>query len=292
MEDFLKWNPPHQKEIISDGILLPQSGLILHGKFKTFKSIIAMHTGFCLATGTDWFGHKTVPTDTLIIQIEVAEQAQLRRCRKYYHHAALDSPVSKLWIKSDRFLKIDTSWGMSELDKYIAKTGAKVIILDPLYKIMSGDTNDGKDVMRLFDNLDILIDKHKCSFIVIHHERKSYEGEHKGAEQMTGSLFISNWPDGIVGITPTTHEDAEPAGLKLTFEGMRNAERFIPPVKIIISRDNLIPKVVHDVLDPFAQAKPTTINTELIDGEYKPLLPVIDDMEEIEQWLRQSELDL
>jgi RecA-family ATPase len=271
MKEFLSWNPPKVREIISNGILLPQSRLVIHGKFKSWKSMLAMHTAFCISTGTPWFDFNVAQEEVLVIQVEVAEIAYHKRCKKYELYNCSGSDTSHLWVASEQFQKFDASWGMSELDRDIAKCGAKVIVIDPLYKIMSGDLNDGKDVMRLFDNLDILIDKHKCSIILVHHERKSsIDGRIGGSEEMTGSQYISNWADTVIGISRQSADWDDPVKLRLDFNAMRNAESFPAPLKIKISREDLVFKKDMEVLIPDELKQ--IIETALVEGEYTPLV--------------------
>lgn len=252
MSEFLAWRPPKLREIISNGILHPQGRLVIHGSFKTWKSMLAMHTGFCISTGTPWFGFTTEKEEVLIVQVEVSEISYHQRCIKYnFHNFPKDADTSHLWVASENFMKFDKPYGMADLDRDIAKCGAKVIIIDPLYKVISGDLNNGKEVMALLDNFDLLIDKYKCSFIIIHHERKMHLDKESGftssggAEEMTGSQYISNWADTVIGISRLSEDEANPVKLKVRFNAMRHAEKFPSPMFLTVNRDDLI--FTHDI---------------------------------------------
>jgi hypothetical protein len=232
------------------------SGIVTH------NSMLAMHTAFCIATGKPWFGFDVAKTAVMLVQIEISERAMHKRAVKYATNH--QDNHSGLWIANEHFIKFDSSYGDNELHKDIQKYGIKVVIIDPLYKVMAGDTNKGADVMKLLDNFDNIIDKHHCSIIIVHHEHKMKYGDdgkvvYQGAEAMTGSQFIANWADSIVGINKISDDWANPVDLVLNFTALRNAENWPAPMGISIDRNNLrwstsgilekLPDYIREALD-------------------------------------------
>lgn len=251
IKDFLAWKPPKVEEIIEGGILIPESRLIIHGKFKSWKSMIAMHTGFCISNGLDWLGLKTISKPVLIVQIEVAKIPFHTRVVKYTTHNISDP--DNMWIVNQYNLKLDSAYGLSDLDKAIGNTKAEVVIIDPLYKIVSGDLNDTRDVTKLLDNLDFMREKHHCSFIIIHHERKSQgvgdELVERGAEEMTGSQSVANWCDAAVSVHVKS-DTYELTRLRMEFTALRNSPDFMPPMDIEVRRSDLKFIKKSDVIVP------------------------------------------
>lgn len=268
LKDFLSWHPPVVQEIISNGILLPESKLVLHGKYKSWKSMLAMDMALCIAKGRPWFNHATSKVPVFSLQIEVAKAAYQNRLLKYTKHN--DCLSSNLFVATEHYIKIDSSFGMNDLDKAIKLCSPKVVIIDPLYKVISGDLNDSRDVVKFEDNIDILIDKYHCAFIIVHHEHKmrfDSDGNRvrQGAEAMTGSQMIANWADSVIGVEVTTSDYENPVELTITFTALRNAEYFPKPINILINRDDLTFRINN---------KPPKITPELqklIDGALNPV---------------------
>jgi hypothetical protein len=277
MSEFLLWNPPKLREIISNGILHPEEVLVLHGSFKSWKSMLAMHTAFCISQGVPWFGYNTEKSSVLIVQVEISEIMYHKRCIKYAHFNFPTADTSNIFIASEVNMKFDKAMGMSELDRDLEHYKPQVVILDPLYKMVSGDLNNGRDMMGFIDNIDILKYKYHCSFIIVHHEHKmqyTKDGStiKQGAEAMTGSQYFANTVDSSIGISRMSDDWAEPVLLKMEFDALRNAEKFPSPINLTISRDDLVFREKSQTLTLLPISN--IINTKLVDsGTFESIPP-------------------
>lgn len=251
LDELMAWQPPEQKFIIDSGILHPETRLLIFGPAKrAWKSNLALHTAFCLAEGSEWFGFQTTPCLPFIVQTELPKALYKKRVQTYISHRR---PLShRVIFKTIHRLKLDTPWGADVLEKDIALAQARfpnnhiVLILDPLYKLMAGHITDDYDVKKFQDNIDELKDKYKISIILIHHTRltrldaRGYETD-LGAEEMFGSSMFNNWCDTACKISPRTKYDD--GKVKLTFELVRHAESILPSLDIQWSRLTLQPTV-------------------------------------------------
>ena len=229
--------------------------MFIHGKYGTWKSMIGMDLATCISSGTPWFGYTTTKHPVFMVQIEMPKAVDHKRTSKYY---ASHIPPYSLWIAHDVQSKLDQAYGMAEMDKAISEVMKitvvpPVVIIDPLYKAMSGDINDSHDVSKLMGNLDFLKLKHKVTYVIIHHERKTLvtdkEVVTRGAEEMTGSLYISNWCDTAIHIETTSPDDAPTQDLELSFTKHRNAEDYLPPASVRVRRSDLTFNLIHKTLD-------------------------------------------
>jgi hypothetical protein len=156
-----------------------------------------------------------------------------------------------MFMATQHYIKFDTPYGMADLDRAIGETGAGVVVIDPLYKVITGDMNAGYEVGKLLDNLDILKAKHKCSYIIIHHERKFQITDagivNEGAEEISGSQSIANWCDTAIGLK-VKKDSPSIVELELRFTALRNAEEFLRPVHIKVDRSTLTFERVHETL--------------------------------------------
>ena len=238
--DFLAWKPPHITQIIGNGLLIPQGKMIIFGPYKSWKSMTAIDLAFKLSTGNPWLGFKTTLSTVLVIQLEIPKAEYQKRVNKYCFGNQL-SPLNNLFLVSIRNLKLDKGWGIALLEQWIAETKANIVIVDPIFKVSSGRLTDEYDVRQLEDRLDDVIERHKVSFVLIHHEGKDWviDGERydRGADASFGSVFFGAWVDSHIEL----RAEAEGSNkVVMRFPLLRLAEDEIKPIRIEINRSNLV----------------------------------------------------
>lgn len=240
LQDFLAWKPPYIKQLIGSGILIPQGKIILFGPYKSWKSMTSIDLAFKLATGKPWLGFQTTLSTVLIIQLEIPKAAYQERVLKYALGNKL-SPLNNLFLMTIRSLKLDKGWGLALLDQWIAEIKPQVIIVDPIFKVISGRLTDEYDVRQFTDRMDEVIDKHKVSLILIHHEGKDWivEGERydRGADAAFGSAVFGWWCDSSIELR-TESEGSNV--VDISFPLLRLAEDDIKSFKVEINRSNLV----------------------------------------------------
>jgi hypothetical protein len=110
------------------------------------------------------------------------------------------------------------------LEEEITATGAELVIVDPIFKVLSGEMSQD-ELSPLFDRLDELIGRTKCAMLLIHHQRKGVVGAKvSGSDEMMGSVLFQAWPDTVLGVRRNGEY------LTIKFEMVRNAEGDIPDV--------------------------------------------------------------
>lgn len=102
-------------------------------------------------------------------------------------------------------VKLDTPEGYYELEAEIVETRPQLVIIDPVYKCLTGDMLNAQAMTPVFDSLDRLIAKHGVSIVLIHHSRKGVANPKErhldgDAEDMMGSILFSAWPDTVMRV--------------------------------------------------------------------------------------------
>ena len=240
LQDFLAWKPPHIRQLIGNGILIPQGKIIIFGPYKSWKSMTSIDLAFKLATGKPWLEFPTVLSTVLVIQLEIPKAAYQERVRKYAFGNKL-SPLTNLYFMTIRSLKLDKGWGLALLDQWIDEIKPQVIIIDPIFKVISGRLTDEYDVRQFTDRMDEVIDKHKVSIVLIHHEGKDWivEGERydRGADAAFGSAVFGWWCDSSIEL----RTEVEGGNVvDISFPLLRLAEDDIKSFKVKIDRSNLV----------------------------------------------------
>lgn len=251
IEQLEAWKPPHQEWVI-EHVLPTQGKMLLFGPPKSWKSMLAMHTAYSVGMGWPWFGYKTSKLRTLVAQFEISQAMYRKRVLKYKLHET-EYPGENFKVVTEHYIKFDTGYGYKQLDDIIAKEAVQLVIIDPLYKVFSGHITDPKDAQKFIDNMDLLIAKHDCSMIVIHHKRKPQVIQDgvvdRGAEEAIGSSYFGNWIDAAVSTKLLADKEGY-VEVGIRFDLIRHAEMELLPLKIKIPRATLHPTVMAYDLDP------------------------------------------
>lgn len=255
LDELLEWKPPYQQEVISEGILLPETAMILFGGAKAWKSMLSLYTAYCISGGKKWFGFYTSKSVTFRYQVELPKAVEQKRVDKFIRGVGCNgSKPTNMYFKTAPRAKIDTGFGKQSLEKDIAVVQARcpnqhlVLILDPAYLLITGHVSDDYDVRKLLDNLDELKAKYHISIILIHHSHKTRVDSagniiDLGSEEIMGSSYFNNWADTMVRVSmlnPHTGSNK----VKLSFELSRHSQSVLPSFTIEWSRTNLQPHII------------------------------------------------
>jgi RecA-family ATPase len=247
IEEFLKWNPTMPRELIGNGVLYEGMKLILYGRYKTFKSMLAYWMLWRMRDGLDVLG---MPVDkqgvsSLYIQAEIAEPLMWKRATsmsKSQPQVAANNNRQLLHIWNEMNLKLDTDEGLRLLDKWIAAfQPLDVVCIDPLYKFIQMDITSPAAVQYFQDRIDRMIAKYNTAFIIVAHPRKPPREGNDGVgnvDDLLGSSTWANWADTVFKVTRPANYPQDCFLLKS--EGVsRHSEEVLPDITYTVDRKTL-----------------------------------------------------
>jgi len=238
LSELLAWEPPPIIPIIAGGLLLPQTKMFLYGRYKSWKSMIAIHTAFCIAGGKPWFGFRTTATTTLMLQVEIPKVQYRNRVHKYAQGNNI-TKLDNLHFLTESYIKLDKGFGCSSLEQEIVRLKPGVVIVDPLFEVVSGRLTDEFDMRQFTDRMNMLMNKHHFALIIIHHDRKPqiFEGQsvNLGSQDMFGTVYFLGWCDTAIKIEPQ-QTDAE---VRMVPDVVRHAEDELKPFMVAVDRKTL-----------------------------------------------------
>jgi hypothetical protein len=264
LNEHLKWIPPERDDdIISGGILVPNTSWVIFGDPKVWKTNAAIHLAFKLAQGKDWFGYKTRKVLPFYVQIEIPKARFQRRIKKYRLNEDV-LPGTNMLFRTVDDLPLDTTYGEDNLSKILSNVRQHysneeiVLILDNLLNMMVGDVSKQQDLGRVLKAINTIKHKHNITVILLHHSRQpvyTVTGDlidAKGHESL-GSSWLGGWCD-----TEMRMRLLDPHGLKsrvrCEFTFSRHAEDYLPSFEIAWSRQTLHPRVTN--IDPIPFEEP------------------------------------
>ena len=242
LDEFLLWQAPNLPQIISSRLLIHGGTMVIYGAFGVGKSLLANQLAFTIAKGEKFFSLDTSPSTVLYVQTEMPKSEFQHRVKKFVKHAGIPKGI---YLSTEYYLKLDKEEYLSQLAlvlEGITKRDGKsidVLILDPLYSLLTGSISDSQDMEKFTDGMKRLGAANGHATIVVTHTRKSLlsaKGERIdfGAEEILGSIILPAWADSIVGMMDLGMDTVE-----LRFDKHRHSPSRISPVKVKLDRDRL-----------------------------------------------------
>lgn len=246
IEELSKWQPPQHKEIIHSGILPAKGKLVLAGEESVFKTMLSICAGFRIARGELLFGFRTSKVRVGMIQSELTKYMFRERIMQHIDGNAAEA-TADIRFATELDIKLNKPVGIGQLAAATKKYSIELLIIDPLYKVLSGDVSSWLDMNKLLDNLDALCWQFGCTIWLVHHRRKHLirDGEivDYGSDELIGSSALKDWADTIVRVERLTGDD-----IQLLFPKVRNAKDIIQPVHLRFNRKDISFSVVKEAL--------------------------------------------
>ncbi|MCL2136830.1 MAG: AAA family ATPase [Coriobacteriia bacterium] len=186
-------------DVLIEGVLAKGEKLLLAGPSKAGKSFALLQLCVAFAEGLDWLGLSCQQTDVLYVNLELKAESRKRRMQDIYRALGIEP------INARRIHSMDLRGKLVDLDRLTAKlvrqavsTDCKVVIIDPIYKVLHGDENSSEDVSRFCVALDYLVDRLGVSVIYCHHYSKGASAYASSMNRASGSSVFSRDADALV----------------------------------------------------------------------------------------------
>ncbi len=261
LHEFLNYKFVYPKSVIGSGVLFELERMFMYGKYKSFKSMLALSLGMSVICGEHWLGFNTEPAPVLYLQSEVSAvllQERVDKMHKSWAERGLniaDAPECPgcnkrhypLVFWTEPYLKLDTDLGQAKLEGTLATIKPKLLIIDPLFKVMSGDMLDPNATRDFLDMLDIVRERHKLAIVMVaHSSKREIDSTTWGGDDMMGSIILNAWADTILRVTRMKGGARDEVAVD--FELLRNAPKAIDQVKAMLDAETLEFKTKVNVL--------------------------------------------
>lgn len=268
VQDWQEWKPPPVRRIISDGVLDVGGKLQIFGGEGSWKSGLAIHLAYSVATGRRWMGFRTSPANVIYIVAEGGKLGIKSRIEKYCS-GAKDIYLSKPGNVPDEMAKVSSiAYPSNVVTRYIdilhldEHAGAEslkkninlmiqsfpalpiLVIVDPLYKVFGHDLTNQNDFNKFAEHMDLILydynqpDIHtgyqkQLALVVIHHPRKEKLDDQghpirQGSNESFGPRQLSWWFDAVLN-TNLIESDKTKTKVHMEFTKYgRNTEGLLP----------------------------------------------------------------
>ena len=201
--------PPLADALIT-GVLRKGHKMLLAGPSKAGKSFALIELCIAIAEGRPWLGRfSCAQGKVLYINLELDRASCLHRFKDVY--TALGLPPQNLRnidIWNLRGASVPMVKLAPKLIRRAQKKGYTAVILDPIYKVITGDENSADQMAKFCNQFDLVCRALDCAVIYCHHHSKGAQGGKRSMDRASGSGVFARDPDAMLDMTELVPTDA------------------------------------------------------------------------------------
>lgn len=192
--------PPLAPPLI-ENVLRMGHKMLIAGPSKAGKSFSLIELCCAVAEGKNWLGFKCAKGRILYVNLELDRASCLHRFKDVY---------TALGWKSENLRNIDI-WNlrgkttpMDKLAPKLIRRAAKkdyiAVVIDPIYKVITGDENSADQMAHFCNQFDKVCTELGCAVIYCHHHSKGAQGGKRSMDRASGSGVFARDPDALLDV--------------------------------------------------------------------------------------------
>lgn len=201
-------NLPELSPPLIDGVLRQGHKMLLAGPSKAGKSYALIELSCAIAEGRRWLGWVCARGKVLYVNLELDRASCLHRFRDVYtalrwqprHLDNID-----IWNLRGKSIPMDKL--APKLIRRAAKKQYIAIIIDPIYKVITGDENSADQMAHFCNQFDRVCTELGCAVIYCHHHSKGQQGQKQSMDRASGSGVFARDPDALLDLIELDLDD-------------------------------------------------------------------------------------
>ena len=189
-------NPPAVPPELIKGIVRVGHKMLISGSSKAGKSFLLMELAVALSEGIKWLGFQCKKSKVLYINLEIDRPSFINRFVEIYKAMKLQPKHSHdiaIWNLRGEAMPLDKL--VPILVRRIKNQGFDAVIIDPIYKVITGDENNASQMGAFSNQFDKICKEAGVSAIYSHHHSKGAQGFKKAMDRASGSGVFARDPD-------------------------------------------------------------------------------------------------
>ena len=193
-EDMPDLSPP-----LIDGVLRMGHKMLIAGPSKAGKSFALIELCVCFAEGVPWMGFQCRQGRVLYVNLELDKASCLHRFKDVYTSLCIQPDhISSIDIWNLRGRSVPMDQLAPKLIRRAAKQDYTAIIIDPIYKVITGDENSADQMAHFCNQFDKVCTELGCAVIYCHHHSKGSQGGKRSMDRAAGSGVFARDPDALL----------------------------------------------------------------------------------------------
>lgn len=190
---------PELSSPLIEGVLRQGHKMLLAGPSKAGKSFALIELSIAISEGREWMGWHCAKGRVLYVNLELDQASCFHRFKDVY---------TSLGWRPDNLKNIDIwnlrgkSVPMDKLAPKLIRRAAKknyiAVIIDPIYKVITGDENSADQMAKFCNQFDLVCTELGCAVIYCHHHSKGGQGGKKSMDRASGSGVFARDPDALL----------------------------------------------------------------------------------------------
>ena len=196
--------PPVAPGLI-EGVLRQGHKMLLAGPSKAGKSFLLLELCAAIAEGRDWLGMRCTQGRVLYVNLELDRPSALHRLHDVYE--AMGWPKTNIhqitmWNLRGEAIPMDRL--APKLIRRAQKDGFLAVVIDPIYKVITGDENAADKMAHFCNQFDRVCHQLKAAVIYCHHHSKGSQGGKRSMDRASGSGVFARDPDALLDLIELT----------------------------------------------------------------------------------------
>ncbi len=189
-------NPPKVPDELIGGVLRCGHKMLISGSSKAGKSFLLMELAVALSEGMKWLGFTCKQSKVLYVNLEIDPASCINRFLEIYKALKIKPKYAEnvvIWNLRGHAVPLDKL--VPKLLRRIANQHFDAVIIDPIYKVITGDENNASEMGAFCNQFDKICAETGCATIYCHHHSKGTQGFKKAMDRASGSGVFARDPD-------------------------------------------------------------------------------------------------
>ncbi|MCK1202984.1 AAA family ATPase, partial [Streptococcus uberis] len=153
------------------------------------------------AEGVKWMDWECEQGRVLYVNLELDRPSALHRFKDVYTSMGLNPQnLANIDIWNLRGKTVPMDKLAPKLIRRSLKKNYQAVIIDPIYKVLTGDENSAEQMAHFTNQFDKVATELGCSVIYCHHHSKGAQGGKKSMDRSSGSGVFARDPDAIIDL--------------------------------------------------------------------------------------------
>lgn len=207
LSDFIN-NPPELADCLIENVLRKGHKMLISGPSKAGKSFLLLELCVAIAEGKEWLGWQCSQGRVLYVNLELDRASCYHRIKDVYNTMGIE-PVNAGNI--DMWHLRGKAMGMDNLAPRLIRRAIKrqysAVIIDPIYKVITGDENAADQMAKFCNQFDRVAAELGCAVIYCHHHSKGEQGQKRAQDRASGSGVFARDPDALIDMIELEIDD-------------------------------------------------------------------------------------
>ena len=194
-------NLPSLAPPLIDGVLRQGHKMLIAGPSKAGKSYALIELCCAIAEGKKWLEWNCTQGKVMYVNLELDRASCLHRFKDVYTALGITpNNLSNIDIWNLRGRSVPMDKLAPKLIRRASKKNYIAIIIDPIYKVITGDENSADQMAHFCNQFDKVCTELGCAVIYCHHHSKGAQGGKRSMDRASGSGVFARDPDALIDL--------------------------------------------------------------------------------------------